>query len=111
MRLAQPRGDQVHPDQDSIRMRRAQILEQEARGAAEIGDRRPGRERADPVDDRMPGPAVQEVGAGRLGVDRLELLGPVDRRARVDVGDERRPPPGRPRLDSLARRHANRVDN
>ena len=49
------------------------------RSSTRVGDGVGGVERPDAVDYRPPGPPVEEMGARRLRVDRLELLGPVDR--------------------------------
>jgi SAM-dependent methyltransferase len=103
--LAQARADQIHADQGGVGTLHTHILEQVARRAADVGDRRVAGQWPDALQDRAAGPPVQEMRTRRLLVKLLELIGPVDRRVLLHIGEIRRrawfpeTPPVRERRD------------
>ena len=86
----QPGGNEVDADQHCLGMRRPQVVEQVPGRAADVDEHRASRQVADPLDDHIARPHVDEMRAAGLLVQTLELVGPVDRR-RLRITEERSP--------------------
>ncbi len=95
VRLAQSGADQVDAHQMRLGIRRDQVLEQVPGGAADVHDELSGCHGADTLQDRRAGPAIEKVGARGLFVQRLQAVGPVDRRIGFEIREVGLGPPPR----------------